>query len=110
MAGATEDLLLPLLRSLTALEFMARYLDPLVIDAVAGLIRFYQRNEAHDALASLLERRAKLDALPPTERVSMWTKLHELASGPLIDPAERTRKGLGEGCACPEVRGRRPRG
>ena len=34
MAGATEDLLLPLLRSLTALEFMARYLDPLVIDAV----------------------------------------------------------------------------
>lgn len=34
MVGATEDLLLPLLRSLTALEFMARYLDPLVIDAV----------------------------------------------------------------------------
>ncbi len=60
---------------------------PLVVDAVAGLIRFYQRNDAHDSLAALLERRAKLDALPKTERVAMWTKLYELASGPLDDPA-----------------------
>lgn len=34
MGHAIDHLLLPLLRSLTALEFMARYLDPMVIDAV----------------------------------------------------------------------------
>ncbi|HLT38408.1 MAG TPA: hypothetical protein VK034_19110, partial [Enhygromyxa sp.] len=60
---------------------------PLVSDAVAGLIRFYQRNDAHEPLAALVERRAKLDALPQRERVAMWTLLHELASGPLDDPA-----------------------
>lgn len=60
---------------------------PLVIDAVAGLIRFYQRNSAHEPLAALVERRAKLDAVSQRERVSLWTILHELASGPLDDPA-----------------------
>ncbi|MFO7567807.1 MAG: protein kinase [Enhygromyxa sp.] len=60
---------------------------PLSTDAAAGLIRFYERSEAHQPLAALLERRAKLDALPQAERISMWTKLFELASGPLDDPA-----------------------
>jgi tetratricopeptide (TPR) repeat protein len=60
---------------------------PLALDAVAGLIRFYERNGAHEPLATLVERRAKLDALPQRERVTLWTKLFELASGPLDDLA-----------------------
>ncbi|HVH99472.1 MAG TPA: protein kinase [Enhygromyxa sp.] len=58
---------------------------PLALDAVAGLIRFYKRSDAHDQLAALLERRAKLDALPQSERFSLWTQLYELASGSLKD-------------------------
>lgn len=66
---------------------------PLALDAVAGLIRFYQRNQRFEQLAELLEQRAKLDALPQSERISLWTKLHEVASGPLAD-SERERLAL----------------
>lgn len=60
---------------------------PLVVDAVAGLIRHYERTDAHEPLAELLERRAKLDALAQDDRVGVWTKLYELARDRLADPA-----------------------
>ena len=66
---------------------------PLVRDAVAGLIRHYQRNDAHESLAAVIEKRAKLDAVAANERIELWAKLHELAAGPLADP-DRARRAL----------------
>ncbi|PRQ09587.1 protein kinase domain-containing protein [Enhygromyxa salina] len=59
----------------------------LVLEAVEGLIRFYQSQDAHEPLAELLERRAKLSVLELELRVSAYKQLQELAAGPLDDPA-----------------------
>ncbi|KIG13697.1 Serine/threonine protein kinase [Enhygromyxa salina] len=59
----------------------------LVLDAVAGLTRFYLSQDAHEPLAELLERRAKLTVLGRELRVSAYKQLQELAAGPLEDPA-----------------------
>ncbi|WP_106391552.1 protein kinase domain-containing protein [Enhygromyxa salina] len=65
----------------------------LVLDAVAGLIRYYRSEGALERLAELLERRAKVVALPDAARVEAYEQLHELVSGPLDDP-ERERAAL----------------
>lgn len=58
----------------------------LVLDAVAGLTRYYRSQDAHEQLAELLERRARHSALTPELRVSAYKQLQELAAGPLEDP------------------------
>lgn len=65
----------------------------LVLDAVAGLVRHYRSQNAHEQLAELLERRAKIDALAPALRIEAWRGVQELAAGPLDDP-ERERAAL----------------
>jgi tetratricopeptide (TPR) repeat protein len=65
----------------------------LVLDAVAGLTRYYRSAEAWEPLAELLARRAKIDALPADVRVDAYTQLQQLAAGPLDDP-ERERVAL----------------
>jgi tetratricopeptide (TPR) repeat protein/serine/threonine protein kinase len=65
----------------------------LVVGAVAGLARHYRSQGNHQALADLLERRAKLTALRDEDRIEAYRQLRELAVGPLADP-QREREAL----------------
>jgi tetratricopeptide (TPR) repeat protein len=65
----------------------------LVLGAVSGLVRHYRSTGAHQPLAELLERRAKLTALRDADRIEAYRQLQELAVGPLADP-QREREAL----------------
>ena len=65
----------------------------LVTGAVGGLARHYRSQGNHQALADLLERRAKLTALRDADRIEAYRQLRDLAEGPLADP-QREREAL----------------